>query len=137
MNAVSSDPVASRGIMTLPDKTFPASDPCQSFDHHVTSPHHQASPQLSQFSPGTQGMFMPTSQESLYSSQNGKTSLRIKLQISQELQALSQSFPQSVGYLANRWNLGSSFSTPSTIGLEGGDPKRYDAFRRLIDTLCF
>ncbi|KAB5580588.1 hypothetical protein GE09DRAFT_444640 [Coniochaeta sp. 2T2.1] len=29
---------------------------------------------------------------------------------------LSRSFPSSVGYLSNRWNTGSSFSTPSTVG---------------------
>jgi hypothetical protein len=34
---------------------------------------------------------------------------------------LSRSFPGSVGYLANRWNPGSSFSTPSTLGHGAGD----------------
>jgi metal-dependent amidase/aminoacylase/carboxypeptidase family protein len=47
---------------------------------------------------------------------------------SQELQqkprAMSQSFSGSVGYLANRWNLGSSFSTPSTLGRGPDDSLR-------------
>ena len=34
---------------------------------------------------------------------------------------LSQSFPGAVGYLSNRWNPGSSFSTPSTLGHRTGD----------------
>ena len=37
---------------------------------------------------------------------------------------LSQSFSSAVGYLSNRWNPGSSFSTPSTIGLRGEDSLR-------------
>ena len=34
---------------------------------------------------------------------------------------LSRSFPGAVGYLANRWNAGNSFSTPSTLGRRSGD----------------
>lgn len=34
---------------------------------------------------------------------------------------LSRSFPGAVGYLSNRWNTGSSFSTPSTLGRRSGD----------------
>jgi hypothetical protein len=34
---------------------------------------------------------------------------------------LSRSFPGAVGYLSNRWNAGSSFSTPSTLGHRIGD----------------
>lgn len=37
-------------------------------------------------------------------------------------QSLSRSFSGSVGYLSNRWNIASSFSTPS-------QPARYDSFR--------
>ena len=39
----------------------------------------------------------------------------------------SQSFSASVGYLSNRWNLGSSFSTPSTLGRGPDDSLRYVA----------
>ena len=46
---------------------------------------------------------------------------------------LSQSFSSAVGYLSNRWNPGSSFSTPSTIGLRGEDSLRlvHPSFRQL------
>lgn len=33
----------------------------------------------------------------------------------------SQSFSSSVGYLSNRWNPASSFSTPSTLDRRGDD----------------
>ncbi|GJN83656.1 hypothetical protein PLIIFM63780_007205 [Purpureocillium lilacinum] len=39
------------------------------------------------------------------------------------------SFSSSVGYLANRWNLGSSFSTPSTLGRGGDDSLRLEPFQ--------
>ncbi|KAK1769706.1 hypothetical protein QBC33DRAFT_531698 [Phialemonium atrogriseum] len=43
---------------------------------------------------------------------------------------LSRSFASSVGYLSNRWNPGSSFSTPSTLGHRAGDDSvRLEPFR--------
>ncbi len=50
---------------------------------------------------------------------------------------LSQSFSSAVGYLSNRWNPGSSFSTPSTIGLRGEDSLRLaiTSLRGLSDTV--
>lgn len=42
------------------------------------------------------------------------------------LRSISQSFASTpVGYLANRWNLGSSFSTPSSMGRAHDDTSRY------------
>jgi hypothetical protein len=38
---------------------------------------------------------------------------------------LVHSFSSSVGYLANRWNSGSSFSTPSSFGPRGDDSFKY------------
>lgn len=49
-------------------------------------------------------------------------------QRSQDSEAIGHSFSSSVGYLANRWNLGSSFSTPSTLGRGGDDSLRLDSF---------
>ena len=40
-------------------------------------------------------------------------------------QAMSHSFSSSVGYLANRWNLGSSYSTPSGPVPDNNGPPRY------------
>jgi hypothetical protein len=42
-----------------------------------------------------------------------------------EFQSLSQSLPSSIGYLANRWNTGISFSTPSTLNQPGDESFRY------------
>jgi hypothetical protein len=39
---------------------------------------------------------------------------------------LSRSFPGPVGYLANRWNAGSSFSTPSSLHRTGNRSIRYE-----------
>ncbi|KAG5915352.1 hypothetical protein E4U61_004704 [Claviceps capensis] len=45
------------------------------------------------------------------------------------LRSISQSFASTpVGYLANRWNLGSSFSTPSSIGRAHDDTSRLHPF---------
>lgn len=40
-------------------------------------------------------------------------------------QSLSRSFPSSVGYLSNRWNSGSAFATPSTLGRPGDDSFKF------------
>ncbi|KAG6070291.1 hypothetical protein E4U16_007024 [Claviceps sp. LM84 group G4] len=45
------------------------------------------------------------------------------------LRSISQSFASTpVGYLANRWNLGSSFSTPSSMGRAHDDASRLHPF---------
>ncbi|KAG6186330.1 hypothetical protein E4U27_008457 [Claviceps purpurea] len=45
------------------------------------------------------------------------------------LRSISQSFASTpVGYLANRWNLGSSFSTPSSMGRAHDDTSRLPPF---------
>lgn len=51
---------------------------------------------------------------------------------------LSRSFPGSVGYLSNRWNPGSSFSTPSTLGHPAGDESiRYVTMQLTAHPRCF
>ncbi|OIW35216.1 hypothetical protein CONLIGDRAFT_46069 [Coniochaeta ligniaria NRRL 30616] len=50
---------------------------------------------------------------------------------------LSRSFPGAVGYLSNRWNAASSFSTPSTLGHRAGDDStKYDT-SALVHPLLF
>lgn len=49
-------------------------------------------------------------------------------------QTLSHSFSSSVGYLANRWNLGNSYSTPSAPARDTNDPPRYALY--LNTPLC-
>lgn len=39
--------------------------------------------------------------------------------------SMVQSFSSSVGYLSNRWNQGSAFATPSTLGRPGDDSFRF------------
>ncbi|KAK8048913.1 homeobox transcription factor [Apiospora phragmitis] len=43
-------------------------------------------------------------------------------------QKFSQSLPNSVGYLSNRWNAGASFSSPSTLDRPGDESFRLDSF---------
>ncbi|KIE01996.1 homeobox transcription factor, partial [Metarhizium majus ARSEF 297] len=48
-------------------------------------------------------------------------------QRSQDSESMRHSFSSSVGYLANRWNLGSSFSSPSTLGHGEDEPVRLES----------
>ncbi|KAK8056921.1 homeobox domain-containing protein [Apiospora rasikravindrae] len=43
-------------------------------------------------------------------------------------QKFSQSLPNSVGYLSNRWNASASFSSPSTLDRQGDESFRLDSF---------
>lgn len=43
-------------------------------------------------------------------------------------QSLTRSFSGSVGYLSNRWNMSSSFSSPSTLGQGGDDSFKLECF---------
>ncbi|KAK8033117.1 homeobox transcription factor [Apiospora marii] len=43
-------------------------------------------------------------------------------------QSFSQSLPNSVGYLSNRWNTSASFSSPSTLDRPGEESFRIDSF---------
>ncbi|OAA49359.1 homeobox transcription factor [Metarhizium rileyi] len=128
----SSDPVTSR---IDSDRCFPSSDPASSrsaADHQgsVSPPFTattQTRPDLTRsysdaavVTPragglrGRPGMSPPQSQEAPSSQTN------------QESETMGYSFSTSVGYLANRWNLGGSFSSPSTLSRGRGD----DSFRR-------
>lgn len=133
MHHISSDPVSSRSTMVNiepADRSFPSSDPAarpvdqgpvsplfthtrpelgRSYSYSsaaiVTPRHHGTSPSLSQ------SQELPSSQKS-----------------EKGFESMSHSFSNSVGYLANRWNLGSSFSTPSSLGRGGDDSPRLDPF---------
>lgn len=48
--------------------------------------------------------------------------------IEERARGLSQSFSSSVGYLSNRWNPASSFTTPSTLGRRGDDSFKLEPF---------
>lgn len=123
MHNVSSDPATCRSAIADNDGSCPASDSTSSqvvdradvspsFNH--TSPEHSQSftdavtPTVGSQESSTQLQPETTPPQS----QEAPSSQR-----SQEgLEAMAHSFASSVGYLANRWNLGSSFSTPSTLG---------------------
>lgn len=133
MHHISSDPVSSRSTMVNiepADRSFPSSDPAarpvdqgpvsplfthtrpelgRSYSYSsaaiVTPRHHGTSPSLSQ------SQELPSSQKS-----------------EKGFESMSHSFSNSVGYLANRWNLGSSFSTPSSLGRGGDDSPRSVCF---------
>ncbi|KAG5919059.1 hypothetical protein E4U42_006617 [Claviceps africana] len=135
MHHASSDPTSSRGAMASMepgDRSFSSSDPSSSsrpVDQEPASPRpsyatsrltrsfsdvvaavatpkpHATSP------PQTQSQEVPSWKESEHTPQ-----------------FLSHSFSGPVGYLANRWNLGSSFSTPSTLDRGGHDSLRLGRF---------
>ncbi|OAQ72751.1 homeobox transcription factor [Pochonia chlamydosporia 170] len=126
----SSDPMAAR---IDSERSFPSSDPAssRSADHRPVSPAFttQTRPELTRSyseaaiatpRPGGTGhdddASPPQSQE-VPSSQR-----------SQDSEPMNHSFSSSVGYLANRWNLGSSFSTPSTLGRGADDSPRLESF---------
>jgi hypothetical protein len=48
---------------------------------------------------------------------------------------LSRSFPGPVGYLANRWNAGSSFSTPSSLRRNVDGSQRYEPCPCMLPSL--
>ncbi|KAL7788241.1 hypothetical protein V8C37DRAFT_388981 [Trichoderma ceciliae] len=122
MHNIASDPITSRSIVVeLDPSAFPASDPSQAvIDHVPTSPphlptsplhvrSHHAAAEAVHATPAPQYNSQPFST----SSQPHVTPQRQMFPSSQEdVHHLSQSFSSSVGYLANRWNLGNSYSTP-------------------------
>ncbi|POR31327.1 GS homeobox 2 [Tolypocladium paradoxum] len=135
MHNVSSDPVTCRSAVADNDRSCPVSDPTglQAVDRAEVSPsfndtspdHSQAftdavTPRVGSQESSTQVQPETTPPQS----QEAPSSQR-----SQEgLEAMAHSFSSSVGYLANRWNLGSSFSTPSTLGRGGDDSLKHEPF---------
>ncbi|KAM0262354.1 hypothetical protein ACHAQJ_001823 [Trichoderma viride] len=122
MHNIASDPITSRSIVVeLDPSAFFNSDPSQGhMDHAPTSPPHlpTSPPHMrSHHAAGEAIHATPapryTSQPMSASSQPYVTPQRQMFPSSQEdAHHLSQSFSGSVGYLANRWNLGNSYSTP-------------------------
>ncbi|XP_044724839.1 homeobox domain-containing protein [Hirsutella rhossiliensis] len=121
IHCVSSDSGTPLGANPESDRPFPASDPAAvwasvspTFNHN--SPDHSQS--FADASLPRQG-----SQETTTPAQPGKTPPQGEdtpsSQPSQPTETMAHSFSSSVGYLANRWNLGSSFSTPSSLRESG------------------
>ncbi|KAJ6445816.1 homeobox transcription factor [Purpureocillium lavendulum] len=126
-----SDGIAPRGFIAgLGQNSDPAAPP--------TAERAPVSPSAEQISPEQSFVDASTprigSQESNTKSQSQTTPPQSQeapsSQRSQEgSDAPVPSFSSSVGYLANRWNLGSSFSTPSTLGRGGDDSIRLEPFQ--------
>ncbi|KAG5941132.1 hypothetical protein E4U53_007469, partial [Claviceps sorghi] len=127
MHHASSDPTSSRGAMVNmepADRSFSSSDPSssRSVDQEPTSP---------QLSYATSGLRRSSSDPVAAGATSKPNDASPPQAQSQEVPSwkesehtpkfLSHSFSGPIGYLANRWNLGSSFSTPSTLGRGGHD----------------
>ncbi|RFU74745.1 homeobox domain-containing [Trichoderma arundinaceum] len=134
MHNIASDPITSRSIVVeLDPSAFAASDPSLIVDHVPMSPpshlptsplhvrHHHAAAEAIHATPAPRYSSHPFSA----SSQPHVTPQRQMYPSSQEdAHHLSQSYPSSVGYLANRWNLGNSYATP----LSRDNSFKYDPF---------
>ncbi|KAH7163295.1 hypothetical protein B0J13DRAFT_538300 [Dactylonectria estremocensis] len=135
MHVISSDPITNMTPSKI-DKSFPASDPASS---RTTDPIN-ASPRPLLQTPSISRSHsdliastpIPMSNDGIPRSHLDITPKHDSLSPSQESQdgshSLSSSMSSSVGYLANRWNLGSSFSTPPTLGRGGDDSFRLEPF---------
>ncbi|KAK7430851.1 hypothetical protein QQZ08_002640 [Neonectria magnoliae] len=135
MHVITSDPITNR-TPSKPDKTFPASDPASS---RITDP-TTASPRPLAQTPSISRSHsdiifstpLPASQDGMPRSYPDVTPKHDDPSPSHESHdgshSLSASMSSSVGYLANRWNLGSSFSTPSTLGRGGDDSFKLEPF---------
>ncbi|KPM45453.1 hypothetical protein AK830_g1053 [Neonectria ditissima] len=135
MHVITSDPITNR-TPNKPEKTFPASDPASS---RITDP-TTASPRSLAQTPSISRSHsdfifctpLPASQEGITRSYPDVTPNHDDPSPSHKphdgSHSLSASMSSSVGYLANRWNLGSSFSTPPTIGRGGDDSFKLEPF---------
>ncbi|KJZ72661.1 hypothetical protein HIM_08020 [Hirsutella minnesotensis 3608] len=133
LHAISSDPVSTRGALLDSDKPYPSSDPAASWPadpQSVSPPFNRTSPDQAQT---LTDVATPrhASQENASQARPGATPLlgedAPSSQQSQAHDSTSYSFSSSVGYLANRWNLGSSFSTPCSSGAAADDSPRPDS----------
>ncbi|KAF7543757.1 hypothetical protein G7Z17_g10485 [Cylindrodendrum hubeiense] len=135
MHVISSDPITNI-TPSKPEKTFPASDPASSRTTDPLNgsprPLHQTPSISRSHSDIITSTPVPASHDGIPRSHPDITPKHEDFSPSQESQdgshSLSRSMSSSVGYLANRWNLGSSFSTPSTIGRGGDDSFRLEPF---------
>lgn len=134
MHHITSDPVISRSITTDSELPFPSSDPVRTAEHGpVSPPCTQARPELCR-SYSEAAIATPRVGHSIGNSVSAMVSDATPSQ-SQEApssqkshdssESMTHSFSGSMGYLANRWNIGSSFSTPSTLARGGDDSIRY------------
>ncbi|KAM0446903.1 hypothetical protein ACHAO4_009054 [Trichoderma viride] len=121
MHNITSDPITSRSIVVeLDPSAFYLSDHSQTHDHSPTSPPHlPPSPIHAHPHHGAGEAIHATpvpryaSQPFSASNQPHVTPHRQMFPPSQEdANHLSHSFSSSVGYLANRWNLGNTYATP-------------------------
>lgn len=139
--ASASESTASQGIVSVPDASHPVSDP-PTISHPMLSSSPQPRPVTALQSQSNAARATPLHARirsvsdltamTPHQHQAGHDSRHEEatppLQESQaSSHTASQSFSGPVGYLANRWNLGSSFSTPSTQGSARDEFTRYES----------
>ncbi|KAF7563509.1 hypothetical protein G7046_g632 [Stylonectria norvegica] len=133
MHVVSSDPT-SNAVQRISEQPGTVSDPVVSRAPDDSPAVQQQHPHTSPSLPRSQSQIIHStpvsaSHESVARDQPDVTPRHIEPSPTQEFQAgshsLSSSLSSSIGYLANRWNLGSSFSTPSTLGRSSDESFKY------------
>ncbi|KAL7945872.1 hypothetical protein V8C42DRAFT_321799 [Trichoderma barbatum] len=130
MHNIASDPMTSRSIVVeLDPASFPSSDLSADALHHAQSPHshhsnsplhvrpHHAAIEAIHGTPATRYGCQPFSASSL-------PQVTPQRQLYPSSQDEAHHLPHSVGYLANRWNLGNSYATP----LSRDSSVKYDPF---------
>lgn len=94
-------------------------------------PAHGDSRRSSQISPSqVQRSQLPSNAPSNCEGDGSESDTPQKTELEGDYQVLSHSLPSSIGYLSNRWNFGSSFS--STPGRVGEESFRYVVTNSLI-----
>ncbi|KAK2592044.1 hypothetical protein QQS21_010277 [Conoideocrella luteorostrata] len=119
MHHVSSDSASRSSFVSLdtPDKPFLSSDTAASRTAEqapVSPPYAQTRPVLTRSC--SDAAIVSPRHHDISPSQSQSQELLSSQRSEGISEAISHSFSNSVGYLANRWNLGSSFSTPPALG---------------------
>ncbi|KAG6005137.1 hypothetical protein E4U21_000391 [Claviceps maximensis] len=135
MQHSSSDPTSSRSTMVNVepvDRTFSSSDPSsRPVDQGPASPHlNYARPGLTRSSSDATAAVIATPRSHDMSPPQSQSKEVPCSQKSEHIsEFISHSFSGPVGYLANRWNLRNSFSSPSSLSRGGCDSSRMDPFQ--------
>ncbi|GAO16146.1 hypothetical protein UVI_02040410 [Ustilaginoidea virens] len=119
MQHISSDLVTSPdGLIATDalDRSFPTSDPGVSRPSESDPASPSLGPAKRELTRSYSDVVVATPRHRGASPPQSRTHEASSRRSDDSFESLSRSFSNPVGYLANRWNLGSSFSTPSTLG---------------------
>ncbi|QUC18303.1 uncharacterized protein UV8b_02544 [Ustilaginoidea virens] len=132
MQHISSDLVTSPdGLIATDalDRSFPTSDPGVSRPSESDPASPSLGPAKRELTRSYSDVVVATPRHRGASPPQSRTHEASSRRSDDSFESLSRSFSNPVGYLANRWNLGSSFSTPSTLGRGVDDSLRLEPFQ--------